>query len=102
MRRLAIQNLLKCTGTLQIFIDPHWYFILDTGLILRYIDENYDFIHRNVKKNRSKVRFVESGFGQKVRSTFPITQCRISSPFQWRYCCLLLRVIRAKMLLCEG
>jgi hypothetical protein len=37
MRRLAIQNLLKCTGTLQIFIDPHWYFILDTRLILRSI-----------------------------------------------------------------
>jgi hypothetical protein len=38
MRRLAIQNSLKCTGTLQIFIDPHWYFILDTGLILRSIE----------------------------------------------------------------
>ena len=35
MRRLAIQNSLKCMGTLQIFIVPHWYFILDTGLILR-------------------------------------------------------------------
>jgi hypothetical protein len=38
MRRLAIQNSLKYTGTLQIFIDPHWYFILDTGLILRSIE----------------------------------------------------------------
>jgi hypothetical protein len=38
MRRLAIQNSLKCTGTLQIFIDPHWCFILDTGLILRSIE----------------------------------------------------------------
>jgi hypothetical protein len=38
MRKLAIQNSLKCTGTLQIFIDPHWYFILDTGLILRSIE----------------------------------------------------------------
>jgi hypothetical protein len=37
MQWLAIQNLLKCTGTLQIFIDLHWYFILDTVLILRYI-----------------------------------------------------------------
>ena len=38
MRRAAIQNLLKCTGMLQSFIDPHWYFILDTGLILRSIE----------------------------------------------------------------
>ena len=38
MRRLAIQNWLICTGMLQIFINPHWYFILDTGLILRYIE----------------------------------------------------------------
>jgi hypothetical protein len=38
MRRLAIQIALKCTGTLQIFIDLHWYFILDTGLILRSIE----------------------------------------------------------------
>ena len=33
MGRLTIQNWLKCTGTLQIFINPHWYFILDTGII---------------------------------------------------------------------
>ena len=38
MRRLAIQNSLKCTGSLQIFIYPHWYFIPDTGLILRSIE----------------------------------------------------------------
>jgi hypothetical protein len=38
MRRLAIQNPLICTGTLQTFIDPHWYFTLDTGLILLSID----------------------------------------------------------------
>ena len=38
MRRLAIQNSLKCMGTLQIFIVPHWYFILNTGLILRSIE----------------------------------------------------------------
>ena len=37
MRRLAIQNSLNCTGTLQIFIHPHWYFILDTRLIFRTI-----------------------------------------------------------------
>jgi hypothetical protein len=47
MRRLAIQNSLKCTGTLQIFIDPHWYFILDTGLILRSI-ELFIYIQTNV------------------------------------------------------
>jgi hypothetical protein len=50
MRRLAIQNLLKCTGTLQIFIDPHWYFILDTGLILRSI-ELFIYIQTNVCVN---------------------------------------------------
>ena len=33
--KVVIQNSLKCTGTLYIFIDPNWYFILDTGLILR-------------------------------------------------------------------
>ena len=34
MRRLTIQNSLKCTETLQIFVYPHWYVILDTRLIL--------------------------------------------------------------------
>ena len=38
MRRLAIQNSLECTGTLHIFIHPHWDFILDTRLILRSIE----------------------------------------------------------------
>ena len=39
MRRLAIQNSFKCTGRFRIFyIHPHWYFILDTGLILRSIE----------------------------------------------------------------
>jgi hypothetical protein len=38
MQRLAIQIALKFTGTLQIFIDLHWYFILDTGLILQSIE----------------------------------------------------------------
>jgi hypothetical protein len=50
MRRLAIQNSLKCTGTLQIVIDPHWYFILDTGLILRSI-ELFIYIQKNVCVN---------------------------------------------------
>ena len=50
MRRLAIQNSLKCTGTRQIFIDPHWYFILDTGLILRSI-ELFIYIQKNVCVN---------------------------------------------------
>jgi hypothetical protein len=47
MRRLAFQNSLKCIGTLQIFIDPHWYFLLDTGLILRSI-ELFIYIQTNV------------------------------------------------------
>jgi hypothetical protein len=38
MRRLAIQYSLKYTGTHQIFIDLHWYFTLDTGLILGSIE----------------------------------------------------------------
>jgi hypothetical protein len=50
MQRLAIQNTLKCTGTLQIFIDPHWYSILDTGLILRSI-ELFIYIQTNVCVN---------------------------------------------------
>jgi hypothetical protein len=37
---------------------------------------------RNEKKNKLKVRFVESSFGQKIRSTFPIAQYRIASPFR--------------------
>ena len=32
-----------------------------------------------MRKNQSKVRFVESSFGQKVRSTLPIAQYRIAS-----------------------
>ena len=35
-----------------------------------------------MRKNKSKVRFVESSFGQKVRSTFPVAQYRIVSLFQ--------------------
>ena len=35
-----------------------------------------------MRKNKSKVRFVESSFGQKVWSTFPIAQYHIASPFQ--------------------
>ena len=38
---------------------------------------------RNEKKNKSKVRFVESSFVQKVWSTFAIAQYRIASPLQW-------------------
>jgi hypothetical protein len=50
MRRLAIQNSLKCMRTLQIFIDPHWYFILDTELILRSI-KLFIYIQTNVCVN---------------------------------------------------
>ena len=35
-----------------------------------------------MRKNKSKVRFVESSFGQKVWSTFPIAQYRIASPYK--------------------
>ena len=35
-----------------------------------------------MRKNKSKVCFVESSFGQKVRSTFPVAQYRIVSPYQ--------------------
>ena len=35
-----------------------------------------------MRKNKSKVRFVESSFRQKVRSTFPVAQYRIASTFQ--------------------
>jgi hypothetical protein len=36
-----------------------------------------------MRKNKSKVRFVESSFGQKnVLSTFPVAQYRIASHYQ--------------------
>jgi hypothetical protein len=35
-----------------------------------------------MRKNKSKAWFVESSFGQKVRSTFPVAQYRIASLFQ--------------------
>jgi hypothetical protein len=35
-----------------------------------------------MRKNKSKVCFVESSFGQKVWSTFPIAQYLIASPYQ--------------------
>ena len=35
-----------------------------------------------MRKNKSKACFVESSFGQKVWSTFPVAQYRIASPFQ--------------------
>jgi hypothetical protein len=56
MRRLANQNSLKCTGTLQIFIDPHWYFILDIGLILGSI-ELFIYIQTNVCVNVNAYAF---------------------------------------------
>jgi hypothetical protein len=41
-------------------------------------------------KKISKVRFVESSFGQKVWSTFPVAQYRIASPFQ--NCTIVVRL----------
>jgi len=38
--------------------------------------------NRNEKNNKSKLCLVESSFGQKVQSTFPIAQSRIAVPFQ--------------------
>jgi hypothetical protein len=35
-----------------------------------------------MRKNKSKVCFVESSFGQKVLSKFPVAQYRIASPYQ--------------------
>jgi hypothetical protein len=35
-----------------------------------------------MRKNKLKVCFLESNFGQKVRSTFPVAQYRIAFPFQ--------------------
>ena len=48
--------------------------ILDTRTMILY--------HRNERKNKSKVCFVQSSFGQKVWATFPIAQYRIASPYQ--------------------
>jgi len=47
-----------------------------------------------MRKKLIKICFVESSFGQKVRSTFPIAQCRVATPFQWCHCCLLLNEIK--------
>ena len=38
--------------------------------------------HRNENKINQKFVFVESSFGQKFRSTFPVQQYRIASLFQ--------------------
>jgi hypothetical protein len=43
------------------------------------IYENVDMLFIKIYP---KVRFVESSFGQKVWSTFPIAQYHIASPFQ--------------------
>ena len=56
MQRLTIQNSLKCMGTLQIFIDPHWYLILDIGLILRFI-KLFIYIQTNVCVNVNAYAF---------------------------------------------
>jgi hypothetical protein len=55
MWRLAIQNSLKCTGRFWIFIHPHWYFILDTGLILWSI-ELFIYIQTCVNVNAYPIR----------------------------------------------
>ena len=36
--KIGNSKIVEMHGTLQIFIHPHWYFILDTGLILRSIE----------------------------------------------------------------
>jgi hypothetical protein len=38
MQRLAIQNSFEMHGNALDIIDPDWYFILDTGIILRSIE----------------------------------------------------------------
>jgi hypothetical protein len=42
----------------------------------------FRFYVKEMRKNKSKVCFVESSFGQKVLSTFPVAQYRIASPYQ--------------------
>ena len=44
-----------------------------------------------MRKNKSKVRFVESSFGQKVRSAFPVAQYPIASPYQYGAVVVCLR-----------
>jgi len=46
-----------------------------------------------MRKNKSKVRFVESSFGQKVRSTFPVAQYRIASLYQNGAIVVCLRIL---------
>jgi hypothetical protein len=60
MRRLAIQNSLKCTGCFRIFIHPqNSYFILDTGLILRSI-KLFIYIQTCVNVNAYPTRWTVS------------------------------------------
>ena len=40
---------------------------------------------------KNKVRFVESSFRQKVRSTFPVAQNRIAFPYQYGAIVVCLR-----------
>jgi hypothetical protein len=49
-----------------------------------------------MRKNKSKVRFVESSFGQKVWSTFPVAQYRIASPYQNGAIVVCLRYLNNK------
>jgi hypothetical protein len=70
MRRLAIQNSLKCTGCFRIFIHQHWYFIFDTGLILWSIEL---FIYIQT-----------SGLDQKVGRSF-FFSCSVGQPWSKIY-----------------
>ena len=59
------------------------------------IESRYSwFMSQKWEKIKSKLRYVESSFGQKVWSTFPIAQCRVASPLKWRQSCLLLNEIK--------
>ena len=59
-----------------------WIWIANLRIYEHIRYENYDFMSQKWGKNKSNVRFVESRFGQKVQSTFPIAQYRIASPFK--------------------
>ena len=74
MRRLAIQYSLKYTGTHQIFIDLHWYFTLDTGLILGSI-ELFIYIQTCANVNAYAIKKLTLNYS----SFFPLLQSDLRS-----------------------
>jgi hypothetical protein len=57
-------------------------FELQSSHIWTYLIWELWFYVTEMRNNKSKICFVESSFGQKVQSTFPVAQYCIASPDQ--------------------